>query len=189
MKEQVWQAKTWIASPVPGRHGVTKCLKSVLFAVTIFAGGIMRAVIQRAKMAGVYIDQKKIGSIGKGIVLFLGIEKGDQNADADYLLEKAINLRIFEDGQGKMNLSLRDIDGEMLVISQFTLLGDCIKGRRPSFTKALEAEPAKDIYDHFLSQAVAKVKKLAAGEFQALMEIELINHGPVTLILDSRRIG
>lgn len=147
----------------------------------------MKAVLQRADKAAVIIGDRQTASIVKGMVVLLGIEKGDNLSDADYMLEKMINLRIFEDSQGKMNLSLLDIDGELLVVSQFTLLADCRKGRRPSFTDAMEPDKAKEVYSYFLSQAMGRVRKVASGEFQAPMKVELINDGPVTIILDNKR--
>lgn len=119
--------------------------------------------------------------------MFLGIEQGDRECDADYLVDKIIHLRIFSDGDGKMNLSLLDIQGEMLVVSQFTLLADSRRGRRPSFTGAENPERARPLYDYFIRKAREKVKGCAEGEFQAMMSVELVNNGPVTLLLDSRR--
>jgi D-aminoacyl-tRNA deacylase len=148
----------------------------------------MRAVIQRVDRAGVIINHEEFSSIKAGIVVFLGIEKEDTKAGADYILEKSINLRIFEDDEGKMNRSLLDIGGEMLVVSQFTLLGDCTKGRRPSFVKAEEPGKANELYEYFVRKAQKKVKYLATGKFQEMMRIELINNGPVTILLDSRKI-
>lgn len=147
----------------------------------------MRAVIQRVDKAGVRINNEEFSSINEGILLLLGIEKDDNKSDADYILDKTINLRIFEDDQEKMNLSLNDVDGEMLVVSQFTLLGDCAKGRRPSFIRAEEPVKANELYEYFVRQAASKVKKLATGKFQEMMQIELINNGPVTILLDSRK--
>lgn len=148
----------------------------------------MRAVVQRVEKAAVSIAGHVVSVIGKGILVFLGIEKGDGPDDADYLLDKVINLRIFEDGDGKMNLSLMDISGEMLVVSQFTLLGDCRKGRRPSFTKAEDPVPARALYDLFLERGRERVSSVMSGEFQAMMNVELINDGPVTMLLDSRKV-
>ena len=121
----------------------------------------MRAVIQRVDRAGVEINNREVSSINKGILVFLGGEKGDTRSDADYILDKSINLRIFKDDQDKMNLSLLDVGGEMMVVSQFTLLGDCTKGRRPSFFQAEEPALANSLYEYFLQQAAVKVKKLA----------------------------
>jgi len=147
----------------------------------------MRAVIQRVNRASVTIHSRLFSTIDRGILVFLGVEKDDSETDADYLLEKTINLRIFEDDQEKMNLSLLDTDGEMMVVSQFTLLGDCMKGRRPSFVRAEEPLKANELYEYFVEKAKPKVKKLATGRFQQMMQIELINNGPVTLLLDSRK--
>lgn len=147
----------------------------------------MRAVVQRAETAKVTVEERQIAEIGKGILIFLGIAAGDKEADADYLLEKIINLRIFEDEQGKMNLSLLDIDGEMLVVSQFTLLGDCRNGRRPSFIEAEKPEKALFLYEHLISQARKRIPVVVTGEFQAMMKVQLVNDGPVTMLLDSRR--
>ena len=151
-------------------------------------GSNMRSVVQRVDRAMVSVEDKIISSIGKGILVFLGIEKGDSHNDADYLYEKIINLRIFEDAEEKMNLSLLDISGEMLVVSQFTLLGDCRKGRRPSFISAEEPEEAEKLYEYFINKAKEKINHVGAGKFQAMMKIESVNDGPVTMLLDSRKI-
>ncbi len=148
----------------------------------------MRAVIQRIDHACVKINHQELSSINEGILVLLGVEREDTEADADYILEKTINLRIFEDDEGKMNRSLLDIGGEMMVVSQFTLLGDCIKGRRPSFVKAEEPRKANELYEYFVREARKKVKYLATGKFQEMMQIELVNNGPVTILLDSRKI-
>jgi D-tyrosyl-tRNA(Tyr) deacylase len=147
----------------------------------------MRAVIQRVDRACVRINSQVYSFINRGVLVLLGVEKGDSEKDADYILEKTVHLRIFEDDQGKMNLSLLDSGGEMMVVSQFTLLGDCIKGRRPSFTGAEEPGRANVLYEYFVGKAVSRVKKLACGKFQEMMEVELINNGPVTILLDSRK--
>lgn len=147
----------------------------------------MRAVIQRVDRAAVNINSQLYSSINQGLLVFLGVEKGDSEKDADYILEKTVNLRVFEDKQGKMNLSLIDTGGEMMVVSQFTLLGNCIKGRRPSFTRAEDPVKANNLYEYFVNQASARVKQLATGRFQEMMQIALINNGPVTLLLDSRK--
>jgi len=147
----------------------------------------MRAVIQRVDRAGVTIHHQEISSIHEGILLLLGVEKDDSETDADYILEKAVNLRIFEDEQEKMNRSLLDIGGALMVVSQFTLLGNCVKGRRPSFTAAEEPARANELYEYFVARAKEKVVHLATGKFQEMMKIELINNGPVTLLLDSRK--
>jgi len=147
----------------------------------------VRAVIQRVDFARVNIDGKTIGKIKKGFLVLLGVEKEDKKADADYLVDKIVNLRIFEDDNGKMNLSLLDISGEMLVVSQFTLLADCRKGRRPSFVNAGNPGLAENLYEYFVENTRRQIQKVATGKFQAMMEIELLNNGPVTIILDSRK--
>ena len=147
----------------------------------------MKAVIQRVDSASVSIDGIEISRIDAGLLVLLGVEKGDDEKDADFLLDKMIHLRIFEDDEGKMNLSLLDVSGELLVVSQFTLLADCRKGRRPSFTDAAEPATATRLYEYMLSKAREKVTKVGQGQFQAMMNVGLVNHGPVTILLDSRR--
>jgi D-tyrosyl-tRNA(Tyr) deacylase len=147
----------------------------------------MRLVIQRVDKASVSVNNQVISSIGAGLLVFLGIEKGDTAGDADQMLEKVINLRIFEDRDGKMNRSLLDCAGSLLVVSQFTLLGDCWKGKRPSFIHAEDPGPAKDLYEYFLKKAAEKAPCAAGGEFQAMMKVALVNDGPVTMMLDSRK--
>ena len=152
-----------------------------------FTGIFMKAVIQRVDSAGVKVGKQDISTIKSGILVFLGVEKEDSEKDADYILDKAINLRIFEDNEGKMNLELTDIGGEMLVVSQFTLLADCRKGRRPSFVAAEEPNKAEKLYNYFIARAKEKTKQVACGKFQQMMSVELINNGPVTILLDSRK--
>jgi D-aminoacyl-tRNA deacylase len=147
----------------------------------------MRSVVQRVDRAEIRVGENCISLIEKGILVFLGIQQGDEERDADYLSDKIIHLRIFEDEKGKMNLSLLDIKGQMLIVSQFTLLGDCRKGRRPSFTEAENPERARVLYNYFVNRSKEKVKFCAEGEFQAMMSVELVNYGPVTILLDSRR--
>ena len=147
----------------------------------------MKAVIQRVDSASVSIDGIEISRIGAGLLVLLGVEKGDGEKDADFLLDKMIQLRIFEDDEGKMNLSLLDVSGELLVVSQFTLLADCRKGRRPSFTDAADPAAATKLYEYMLSMAREKVTKVGQGQFQAMMMVGLVNHGPGTMLLDSRR--
>jgi D-tyrosyl-tRNA(Tyr) deacylase len=148
----------------------------------------MRSVVQRVDRADIQVEGKWISGIEKGILVFIGIQQGDRESDADYLADKIIHLRIFTDEGGKMNLSLLDIQGDMLVVSQFTLLGDSRKGRRPSFTGAENPDRARQLYDYFIKKAKEKVKHCAEGEFQTMMSIELINNGPVTMLLDSRKV-
>jgi D-tyrosyl-tRNA(Tyr) deacylase len=147
----------------------------------------MRSVVQRVERAGVLIGDKRISEIGNGLLVLLGIERDDREADADYLSDKILNLRIFEDENAKMNLSLLDIRGEMLVVSQFTLLGDCRNGRRPSFTEAENSDRARFLFDYFIQKTKNTLGHVAQGEFQTMMSVELINSGPVTMLLDSRR--
>ncbi len=144
----------------------------------------MRAIIQRVREARVEADGEITGSIRSGLLLLLGISKDDSPAGADYLLDKIVNLRIFEDENGKMNRSLLDTDGELLVVSQFTLYGDCSKGRRPSFDRAAPAEEARILYEHFVSRAQASGIPTQTGRFQAKMTVHLVNDGPVTLICE-----
>ncbi len=146
----------------------------------------MRAVIQRVKSSSVTVGDETVGKIDSGLLVLLGVAKPDQTADADFLAEKIVNLRIFEDEQGKMNRSLIDIGGEMLVVSQFTLLGDCRKGRRPSFTEAAGPDKANELYEYFVAQVRKTGITVATGRFRAIMEVSLINDGPVTLILESK---
>jgi D-tyrosyl-tRNA(Tyr) deacylase len=148
----------------------------------------MRAVVQRVKSANVKVEDKIIGSIEQGILLLLGVEETDEETDLEYMCEKVPNLRIFEDENGKMNKSLLDVRGSILVISQFTLLGDARKGRRPSFTVAARPEKAIPMYEKFITDMKRKNIKTQAGEFGAEMKVELINDGPVTILLDSKKV-
>jgi D-aminoacyl-tRNA deacylase len=150
-------------------------------------GECMRAVIQRVSRASVTIDNTTHGKISQGLLVLLGIRGGDSSTDLRWLAEKVVNLRIFEDQQGKMNRSLADIDGEMLIISQFTLYGDCRKGRRPGFSSAAPPEIAEPLYQQFIEEVKKRQIKVATGVFQASMEVELVNDGPVTLLLDSEK--
>ena len=143
----------------------------------------MIAVVQRVKQARVTVAGRVVGNVGSGLVVLLGVARGDSLNDAGYLADKLINLRIFEDDQAKMNRSLQECGGEMLVVSQFTLLGDCRKGRRPSFTAAARPAEAEPLYHHFIKEIKSRQVRVAAGVFGAEMAVELINDGPVTLIL------
>ena len=146
----------------------------------------MKAVIQRVINSNVKIDGKVVGEVGKGFMILLGVMQGDTKADADKLVKKIPYLRIFEDENGKMNLSSLDVNGEMLVISQFTLCADCSHGRRPSFIKSAPPDEANMLYEYFVEELKkAGVAKVATGCFGADMKVELINDGPVTIILDS----
>lgn len=146
----------------------------------------MKAVLQRVKRASVTVDGQIVGQVGQGILVLLGVEQGDTEADARQLADKTVDLRIFDDAQGKMNLSLADVHGSLLVVSQFTLLGDCRKGRRPSFIAAAPPELAEKLYETFIAAAGIRGIPIATGRFRAMMDVELVNDGPVTLILDSK---
>ncbi len=148
----------------------------------------MRAVVQRTDAATVTVDGRVVGAAGRGLTVLLGVGDGDGEADARYLAEKVVNLRIFPDGQGKMNLSLLDIGGELLVVSQFTLYGDCRKGRRPGFDAAAPPDVANELYEKFIGFCRDAGVKTACGQFQAEMIVKLENHGPVTMLLDSGRL-
>lgn len=146
----------------------------------------MLAVIQRVEKSSVTVKNKIIGKIDSGLLVLLGINREDEKKDADYLAEKISNLRIFEDENAKMNRSLLETGKEMLVVSQFTLLGDCRKGRRPSFINAADPDRAKELYEYFASQVKLKGVKVETGQFRARMSVALINDGPVTLIVESQ---
>lgn len=148
----------------------------------------MRALIQRVKQAEVMVDNTRVSGIGPGLLVLLGVQEGDTEQNVGYLVEKIIHLRVFEDDQGKMNRSLKDLGLALLVVSQFTLLGDCRKGRRPSFTRAAPPEQAQALYTSFIEKAKLSGIPTAAGQFQAEMAVSLINHGPVTLMLDTRQM-
>lgn len=144
----------------------------------------MRAVIQRVLQSSVTVNSQVVGAIERGLLVLLGVAQGDSESECAYLADKICHLRIFEDSDGKMNRSLIDIGGAMLVVSQFTLLGDCRKGRRPSFTDAASPENAHRLYDHFINSVHAKDVPVETGRFGAMMQVALVNDGPVTLILE-----
>jgi len=146
----------------------------------------MRAVVQRVKQSSVSVGREVIAEIDKGLLVLLGVAGPDRREDADYLADKIINLRIFEDQNGKMNRSLLDIGGQMLVVSQFTLLADCRKGRRPSFINAAEPERADELYGYFVEKVSEKGISVKTGRFRAMMAVALINDGPVTIVLESK---
>src|SRR3989338_5697524 len=148
----------------------------------------MRVVIQRVKEARVTVNSSVTGKIGRGALVFLGVGQGDTVKDADFLVSKVVNLRMFEDAEGKMNRSAEEVGGEFLVVSQFTLYGDCLKGRRPSFDKAAPPAQAKELYEYFVEQ-LRKQVQVATGEFQAMMEVSLVNDGPVTFTIDSNQVS
>lgn len=145
----------------------------------------MRAVVQRASRARVTVGVEVAGEIGSGMLVFLGVGREDGEKDADFLAEKIVNLRIFPDAERKMNLSLLDAGGAMLVVSQFTLQGDCRKGRRPAFTAAAPPEKAEPLYERFIARVEERGAPVASGRFGAMMEVEIVNDGPVTLLLDT----
>ena len=144
----------------------------------------MKAVVQRVKKAKVTVKGRVTGQIGTGILVLLGVKRGDTEQEMEWIADKCINLRIFEDESGRFNFSLLDIKGEILVVSQFTLLGDCRRGRRPSFTDAAQGEEAEEIYNKFVSFLKSKGLDVKTGKFGAHMDVELINDGPVTLIVE-----
>ncbi len=148
----------------------------------------MRAVIQRVSHASVEVDGEICGKIGKGYLILLGVADGDSDADLKYIADKTVNLRIFEDENGKMNKSIADIGGEILVVSQFTLYGDCRKGRRPSFDSAMKPEAANKMYEEFVEYIKGNGLRVETGRFGADMKVELLNDGPVTMLLDSTKI-
>jgi D-tyrosyl-tRNA(Tyr) deacylase len=146
----------------------------------------MRIVIQRVKQARVEVQGQVTGAIGPGLLVLLGIAKTDSESDADYLVDKVLGLRIFSDDVGKMNRSIREAGGSLLLVSQFTLYGDCRKGRRPSFDLAAGPREAMRLYEYFLSEWRKTGVPVETGEFQALMQVHLVNDGPVTIVCDSR---
>jgi len=148
----------------------------------------MRAVVQRVTRASVQVGEEMIGEIGNGLVVLVGIARDDTKVEAAYLVEKICNLRIFDDAEGRMNLSVKDVHGGLLIVSQFTLYGDVRRGLRPSWIDAAPPDVAEPLYDFFVRQARAAVDEVATGKFQAMMQVELINDGPVTILLDSKKM-
>jgi D-tyrosyl-tRNA(Tyr) deacylase len=144
----------------------------------------MRVVIQRVSRAAVRVEQRVVGSIGAGVLILLGVHADDGQEQAQYLAQKVSELRIFEDAQQKMNFSLVDVGGAALVVSQFTLFGDCSKGRRPNFMQAAPPEKGRQLYEYFVEQLSERIADVQTGEFGAMMAVELVNDGPVTLIMD-----
>ncbi len=148
----------------------------------------MRAVIQRATRASVTVDGEIVGEIGDGLVVLLGIARDDTEKDATHLIEKIAALRIFDDETGVMNVSVKDVNGALLIVSQFTLYGDVRRGLRPSWIDAAAPEFAEPLYDSFIAQARKLIARVATGSFRAMMQVELVNDGPVTILLDSRKL-
>ncbi len=147
----------------------------------------MRAVVQRVSESHVTIEGREVGRIGQGLMVLLGVEEGDTEADVIYMVDKVANLRIFEDADEKMNLSIQDIGGALLVVSQFTLMGDARRGRRPSFSSAARPDEANDLYEKFVSRSRALGLPVETGQFQQNMVVRIDNDGPVTLLLDSKK--
>ncbi len=147
----------------------------------------MRAIVQRVSESKVVVDGKTVGEIGEGILILLGVEQDDTEKDVLYMAEKIANLRIFQDGEGKMNLSTLDVKGSALIISQFTLMGDCRKGRRPSYSTSAKPELAIPLYEMFIKEMQKQGVPTKEGVFQAMMDVHLVNSGPVTLMIDSNR--
>ncbi|AEF95101.1 D-tyrosyl-tRNA(Tyr) deacylase [Desulfotomaculum nigrificans CO-1-SRB] len=177
-----WRCKAWSWGP-----GLQK--SNLLLGIVNFfePGMIMRAVVQRVLRGSVTVDNEIVGQIGHGLVVLLGVGCGDTVEDAYYLADKISQLRIFDDQEGKLNLSVQDVGGSVLAISQFTLFGDCRKGRRPSYSEAARPEEARELYEVFVQRLVSNGLTTATGRFQEHMVVEIINDGPVTLLLDSRK--
>ena len=148
----------------------------------------VRAVVQRAREASVRVDGEEVGRIGPGLVVLLGVGRDDSERDAEILAEKVLNLRVFPDAAGQMNRSVLDVRGGLLVISQFTLMGDARKGRRPSYIEAAPPEEAERLYSHFVERLRPSGLEVATGVFRAMMDVALVNQGPVTILLDSRKL-
>jgi D-aminoacyl-tRNA deacylase len=147
----------------------------------------MRAVVQRVEGASVTVEGQVVGEIGPGLLVLLGVSKSDQESDGDYLIDKIIGLRIFEDEQGKMNRSVAEVSGAILMVSQFTLYGDVRRGKRPSFDEAARPEAARRLYEHAVKKIRDAGLRCETGEFQAMMKVSLVNDGPVTILLDSEK--
>jgi len=148
----------------------------------------MRAVIQRVTTANVTVADRKVGSIGRGLLVLLGVSKTDTPAAADYMVEKLLGLRVFEDEQDKMNLSVREVHGAVLLVSQFTLFGDVRRGKRPSFDDAARPEQARELYEYLVGKIREQGIECSTGEFQAMMQVSLVNDGPVTILIDSEKL-
>lgn len=148
----------------------------------------MRAVVQRVTRAAVTVDESVVGTIGLGLLVFLGVGRSDTTASADYVIDKLLGLRVFEDQEGKMNLSVREVGGAILVVSQFTLFGDVRRGKRPSFDDAARPEQAHTLYEYIVGKIREQGIECATGKFQAMMNVSLMNDGPVTILIDSEKM-
>jgi D-tyrosyl-tRNA(Tyr) deacylase len=148
----------------------------------------MRAVLQRVTSAHVLVNGEVVGEIESGLVILLGIAHDDTEQDAKYLVEKIVGLRIFDDADGRMNLSIKDAGGALLVVSQFTLYGDVRRGRRPSWSEAAQPEVSEPLYEFFVAEARGSMERVETGSFRAMMQVQLVNDGPVTILLDSRKL-
>jgi D-aminoacyl-tRNA deacylase len=148
----------------------------------------MRAVVQRVTKAAVTVEDSVVGAIGLGLLVLLGVSRIDTVASADYMVEKLLGLRIFKDDEGKMNLSVREVEGAVLVVSQFTLFGDVRRGKRPSFDDAARPEQARALYEHLVGKIREQGIECSTGEFQAMMHVSLVNDGPVTILIDSEKV-
>ena len=148
----------------------------------------MRAIVQRVKEASAVVNHLTVGSIEKGLLIYLGVHTTDEMCDADYLLDKILGLRIFEDDSAKMNLSVVQVGGALLIVSQFTLYGDCRRGKRPSFSEAADPQKARDLYEYFVSKCRERRVETETGTFREMMQVTSINEGPVTILLDSRKL-
>lgn len=148
----------------------------------------MRAVLQRVTRARVTVERETVGEIGSGLVVLLGIAGDDTEQDVKYLIEKIVGLRLFDGADGRLNLSVKDVDGALLIVSQFTLYGDVRRGRRPSWSEAAPPEVAEPLYESFVAEARRSVERVATGSFRRMMQVELTNDGPVTILLDSRKL-
>lgn len=144
-------------------------------------------MVQRVKEASVVVENNTVGRIGKGLLVFLGVHKDDESGSISWLVNKLINLRIFEDDQGKMNLSVKDVDGEVLVVSQFTLYGNCMNGRRPDFTSTMRGPEAECLYEQFVEKVKSEMGTVETGKFGAYMQVNIINDGPVTFMIEKNR--
>ena len=148
----------------------------------------MRAVVQRVNRASITIEAENVGKIGKGLVVLLGVARDDTEKDAEYLAEKISSLRVFDDSEGRMNLSVGEVGGSLLIVSQFTLYGDVRRGLRPSWIEAADPEAAEPLYESFVARARVRIGEVVTGRFRSMMQVELVNDGPVTILLDSRKL-